>query len=405
MYLRPIVNILICFFLIISLQAFVIKQDISVVPFAEQPNSYDVTKLLLLSVSKNIGNDLIVSSQWQAEKVIPIASPSEKEKFPKEFIQIFPPNITIEELAYSFLLQGGSTKPETLRYKYIDTLTVRGFWQKAAFSELLRLVQVSKASELVIKVKGWKDNTVTTDYDDPIKENYSLYKLQTQLIPGDNKIYFSSGGNKAKAVMFRTTQLAESKPVADRSERFHNSEYEQNCTSCHDGLPSGNGGEDITADCLSCHKAFTQSSNVHGPVEMKECSSCHSWSKENKAVVVEKGVPGVCADCHSEVTDLAEKSKFPHAVGSDCLSCHSPHSSNETKLLKDKVYNTCILCHDKYGLNHPVSNHPGRFKSVSETDKTEISCVSCHNPHGSDNKAMMKVAGGRMAICLNCHNK
>lgn len=405
MFRRPLINLFACLLLLIGLLAFVIKPDISVVPFAEQPNSYDATKLFLLSVSKNNGSELVVSSQWQIEKVIAIASPAEKEKFPREFIQIFPQNTAIEEISYSFILQGGSTKPETLRYMYIDTITVRGFWQKPAFSELLRLVQVSKASELVINVKGWKDNTVTTDYDDPLKENYSLYKLQTQLIPGENKIYFTSPGNKAKAVLFRTTQLAESKPVADRSDRFHNSEFEQSCTSCHDGLPSGDGGENMTADCNSCHKAFAQSSKVHGPVEMKECVTCHAWSKKSKAVVVEKGVPGVCADCHSDVTDSAEKAKYPHAVGNDCLTCHSPHSSNEKKLLKDKVYNTCISCHDKYGRNHPVNNHPSRFKSVSDNSKSEISCVSCHNPHGSDNKAMMKVAGGRMAICLNCHNK
>lgn len=405
MYIRPLLNILVCLFLLVGLLAFVTKPDISVVPFTEQPNSYDATKLLLLSVSKNIGNELVVSSQIQTEKVIPIASPSEKEKFPKEFIQMFPANTTIEELVYSFILQGGSTKPETLRYKYIDTMTVRGFWQKPAFSELLRLVQVSKASELVINVKGWKDNIVTTDYDDPVKENYSLYKLQTQLIPGENKIYFTSPGNKAKALLFRTSQLAESKPVSDRAEKFHNSEFEQNCTSCHDGLPSADGGENMTADCLSCHKAFTQSAKVHGPIEMKECLTCHSWSTENKAVIVEKGVPGVCADCHSDVTDAVEKSKFPHAVGNECLTCHSPHSSNQKSLLKDNVYNTCISCHDKYGYNHPVNNHPGRFKSVSENSKSEISCVSCHNPHGSNNKAMMKVPGSKMAICLTCHQK
>ncbi len=405
MNIRLVIKILVCFIIFIGIFAFVNKSDISVVPFAEKPNSYDVAKSLLLSVSKNIGNELLVSSQFRFEKVIPIASPSDKENFPKEFLKIFPPNTTIEELAYSFLLQGGSTKPDTLKYKYIDTMSVRSFWQQKAFAELLRLVQVSKASELVINVKGWKDNTVTTDYDDPVKENYSLYKLQTQLIPGDNKIYFTSPGNKAKAVLFRTTLLAEYKPVADRSDRFHNSEYEQNCTSCHDGLPSSDGGEKMTADCLTCHKAFTQSSKVHGPLEMKDCSSCHSWSKENNAVVVEKGVPGVCADCHSEVTDLAEKSKYPHPIVNDCLTCHSPHSSNETNLLKDKVYNTCITCHDKYGLNHPVVNHPARYRTISENSSSEISCVSCHNPHGSDNRAMMKVAGGRMAICLNCHNK
>jgi predicted CXXCH cytochrome family protein len=35
----------------------------------------------------------------------------------------------------------------------------------------------------------------------------------------------------------------------------------------------------------------------------------------------------------------------------------------------------------------------------------EISCVSCHNPHGSQNPALLKVGGGPMGICLDCHQK
>jgi predicted CXXCH cytochrome family protein len=41
---------------------------------------------------------------------------------------------------------------------------------------------------------------------------------------------------------------------------------------------------------------------------------------------------------------------------------------------------------------------------VTATGK-EISCVSCHLPHGSANESLLKVEGGAMVSCLECHQR
>jgi predicted CXXCH cytochrome family protein len=102
--------------------------------------------------------------------------------------------------------------------------------------------------------------------------------------------------------------------------------------------------------------------------------------------------------------NAANNSTVPHAVAGDCLTCHSPHSSPQAKLTKKDIFSLCTGCHTEYTMNHPVGRHPLRFTVVPTTNE-EISCASCHDPHGSENKSLMKVPGGRMTICLQCHQK
>lgn len=367
-------------------------------------NSLDPNKIILLSTDASLGNELLLYSQWQSSKLIQIITKTEKENFSKEFAKIFPKNIFIQEIVFGYVSSNIVAIAETLRYKFKDTMSLRNFWQSLAFAKSMEKILKTNYPEVLVNVKGWKEDTIKTEFDDPAAENRYLFKINLSLINGTNQIYITL--KQSRAVIESTTINfpAEYKAVADRELRFHNSEVENNCTACHDGLPASSGGEEFTADCKTCHKSFTLNAKVHSPVEMNECMSCHSWSKESKAVVVEKAVPEVCADCHSEITSGAEND-CQHAVLNDCLTCHTPHSSNYKRLLKDEVYNICKDCHDGYLNNHPVSNHPVRFRKLSEDNNELISCVSCHNPHSSKSKALIKVSGGRLAVCVSCHNR
>jgi predicted CXXCH cytochrome family protein len=281
-------------------------------------------------------------------------------------------------------------------------VTIRKFWETAEFTSLVNRVKDDRTERLVLIVRGWKDSSYTTPYDDPNADDRALYKLQLHLIPGVNSIYFSLGGKVNDPLEYRTRLVNESKPLEEREARFHNSELEKVCTTCHEGLPSADSGKSMKADCTVCHKAIGTASLVHAPVEMKQCVTCHSWSPGKNSMVVTKGIPNTCFDCHDEKKAMIDSAKVQHPVASECITCHSPHGSNEAAhLLKENVYDLCIGCHDDKSLNHPVGRHPVRFAKTKTG--AEISCVSCHNPHGSDNEHLLTVGGNPMMVCTQCH--
>lgn len=373
------------------------------VPFQPDSISYDKGKTVLVSVAKNAGSKLCVSTQWETEKVININTKMAKDEFVKEFYKTFEPKTTIQFLSYSLKIFKGYTKPESLTFAYTDTMSVRKLWQTPQFAQFIKKVQQSRdADNVLVTLRGWIDSTYTTIYDDPNNEERALYKLHIQLIPGLNNIYCSTVDRRDSAMVYSSSLVIDSKANADRTNHFHNSRLEQSCTVCHDGLPSADSGASMKADCNVCHKAMSAGpSYLHSPAEMKECTTCHSWSAENKIVVVEKGVPTVCYDCHSEKQAQVENSNFPHPVASECITCHSPHGTDQKHIVKTRIYDLCVGCHEEQKVNHPVGRHPLRFNRIYTGE--EISCVSCHNPHGSENENLLKAQGGRMEICEQCH--
>jgi predicted CXXCH cytochrome family protein len=368
-------------------------------PLPEQTTADEQGKIFLLSTAKEITN-LIVSTQWEAEKIVSIGTKKEKDDFPKEFFKFFEPRTTIGQISYSFEFYSGLTRPDSILFNYRDTMSVRAFWGRQQFANLLNKIQTTNASSILLYIKGWKDSTYTTEYDDPSGDARLLYKVNLRLIPGYNKLYFSPNADKSKNVEFDVN--AETNPGVTQTGNFHNSELEQSCTTCHEGLPSGSEGKEMKADCSVCHKSIVKGGSNHGPAESNDCTACHEWSVEKKVVIVSDGVPNLCYRCHDEKQKQVEDSPTPHPIASECTTCHSPHSSKEDFFLKQNTYRLCTGCHENYGKDHPVSKHPIRFAKM---DDKEISCVSCHNPHGSENKSLLNVEGGRFSVCLQCHQK
>jgi|GEM_PF-990485 predicted CXXCH cytochrome family protein len=363
--------------------------------------SYDFGRIFLVSVSKEMGNELVVSTQWEKEKLVSLATKNEKENFPRTFYQFFEPKTTIQLMTYSLRFFSGYSTPETLSYSFADTMSLRTFWQTAAFANLVTKVQSSEATSAHLHLIGWKDSVVSTQYDDPNNDTRALYKLHVQLIAGNNSIFFSERGKKMEAREQHINCVTASSALSSRSSAFHNSAISQHCTACHEGMPSE---EDTTlvSDCSVCHKSYFAEPKIHSPVELRECTACHRWSSEHHSIVVAEDVPAKCYECHSEIQSYVENSSVQHPVASDCITCHSPHSSKQNALLKNNVFTLCVSCHEEYTMNHPVGRHPLRFAAYGEK-KEEISCVSCHNPHGSQETALLKISGGPMAICTQCH--
>jgi len=162
----------------------------------------------------------------------------------------------------------------------------------------------------------------------------------------------------------------------------------------------------------------------------------------------------LCDGCHSVNYDVATKTPTEWNVG--CERCHGPGSAHVAKPVRDTIINparldfvhandTCIQCHSqgrplknpiggKY-YDWPVGFHVGL--SLSDFWKLEdhklgertfthfpdgaahknrmqgndfvtslmyargVTCFSCHDPHGSENDAMLRLPGNSM--CLTCH--
>ena len=372
------------------------------VPTAADPISYDQGKIFVLSAVKDTTGKLTAAQQWERTRYFDYVKTDKKENFPKEFLKLFDSSMTIQKIWFVSKYQNLLARPESVQYKYTDTMTVRKFWGTSEFAYLFNAVKDVTTERLLVVVRGWKDSSYTTPYDDPNADNRALFKLQLHLIPGVNSIYFSPAGRKKDALEYSTNLVNESKLLEERDGRFHNSEMEKNCSTCHEGLPSTDSGKSMKADCSVCHKAIATASTVHSPVEMKECITCHSWSQEKNSMVVTKGIPDACFDCHKDKKTLIDSAKVQHPVASECTTCHSPHASSEAPhLLKKNIYDLCTTCHEDYKLNHPVGRHPMRFTKAKTGE--EISCISCHTPHGSENDHLLAVGGNSMMVCAKCH--
>jgi DmsE family decaheme c-type cytochrome len=189
----------------------------------------------------------------------------------------------------------------------------------------------------------------------------------------------------------------------------------QACESCH-----GPGSNHITSlspadirnpaklpaaetdkTCLTCHRneptqaGRLESSHAHNQVA---CTGCHTIHGSTDALVARKPaqVNALCASCH-ETEMAAFQLPFKHRVvegAMTCVDCHNPHGSFKPGMMQLTMANEpgCLKCHvDKRG----------PFTYEHQPVRTE-GCGSCHEPHGSANAKMLIRTEVRY-MCLECH--
>jgi predicted CXXCH cytochrome family protein len=142
----------------------------------------------------------------------------------------------------------------------------------------------------------------------------------------------------------------------------------------------------------TCHASLLTVKNLHPVAQM--CDSCHQPlltphpQKGRKTFQLIQEVPGLCGMCHAPFGKKAHV--HPPVKDGMCLTCHNPHGSDEPKLLAQPLKDLCLTCHsDKLAakfLHGPASTGD---------------CTACHNPHESDNKALTVKEGP--ALCVTCH--
>ena len=154
--------------------------------------------------------------------------------------------------------------------------------------------------------------------------------------------------------------------------------------------------------CLACHRnqpthaGRLQSSHAKNGVACVTCHKVHENGPDGLVVRKPAGVNKQCASCHLNVWAMFQKPhhhKLPEGAMS-CVDCHNPHGSLRPAMTQSFAANEpgCLRCHgDKRG---PFSfeHGPVRFEG----------CGTCHEAHGSANPRMLARQEVRL-VCLECH--
>ena len=191
--------------------------------------------------------------------------------------------------------------------------------------------------------------------------------------------------------------------IASRGARY--------CESCHGStakhLESGSAA-DLTGSkaalakadakarsraCLTCHRTGFPAweGTPHARSADVSCWSCHgdAWH-DAKGKAIKKRGESACASCHVEqVSEFRRVYRHPVLEGRmGCASCHDVHGRKADTTKGPEA--TCLEC-------HPEAAGPWVFPHRAMED----GCSSCHVPHGSVNRSLLKTSGN--GVCLTCH--
>jgi DmsE family decaheme c-type cytochrome len=151
------------------------------------------------------------------------------------------------------------------------------------------------------------------------------------------------------------------------------------------------------AQCLTCHQGG-QRIFWHGSIHENNnlaCSDCHNPMSNFSAhgLTARESVNQTCFSCHKvQRAEFNKRSHMPLLEGKiTCVDCHNPHGSTTAPLLKaDSVNEVCYGCH---------AEKRGPF--LFEHAPVRENCLNCHNPHGSNFEALLTAP--RPMLCQQCH--
>ncbi len=176
--------------------------------------------------------------------------------------------------------------------------------------------------------------------------------------------------------------------------------YAEDCSNCHE---AGSGKVGVSA-CAGCHgDVLEQMQATHSHLTMQSgnaCVNCHSPHAGDEKRLLLSREKQVCARCHRPSIEKYKNSPYRHGSIDNCTDCHFPHGGNDMAMLKGNGLEVCALCHENQGkFTHPV----GPEVPDPRTGRM-ITCITCHNPMGTDYKFNLLLEGKRQ-LCVQCHGE
>src|SRR5262249_9686992 len=126
------------------------------------------------------------------------------------------------------------------------------------------------------------------------------------------------------------------------------------------------------------------------------CNDCHApHFPHMPAGLPRPKTPHLCFTCHPEIRPAFSPPVRPQGLegGLRWSDSPPPHGSQSRFALRGVHNETCTQCHIEKG---------GPFAFEHLASRIE-GCTSCHTPHGSTNKFLLKRHEERV-LCLECHS-
>ena len=156
--------------------------------------------------------------------------------------------------------------------------------------------------------------------------------------------------------------------------------------------------EAMNAMCQQCHKGGPLMYWIGSTHELRglACSDCHNpmAQSSSQSLLRAPNANETCFKCHpSQRADFQKRSHMPLLEGKiSCVDCHNPHGSTTSPLLKaDDVNSLCRSCH---------AEKRGPF--LWEHEPVRESCLNCHKPHGSNEDKLLVTS--LPLLCQECHS-
>ena len=155
--------------------------------------------------------------------------------------------------------------------------------------------------------------------------------------------------------------------------------------------------------CLRCHLnqptnvGRIESSHARNQISCIACHNIHGSAPGSLVACRAVDVNALCGRCHTDVWASFQRPyhhRLPEGAMS-CVDCHNPHGSVLPNMIQTVNANEpgCFKCHGDLRGPFTFEHAPVRLQG----------CTACHQPHGSANPRMLIRAQIRY-VCLECHS-
>jgi len=342
-----------------------------------------------MTIRENID---VVGDELQAEFPIKI-----RDMFQKSFILT---NISVTTVYFN-----KERITDNFDFPLSELVDLRKFWDTIEFRKILAHVYDFNAVKANVTLTGWSLEKRDVNVQN-IKNAKTLFSFRVVLQPGNNPFYLRVINDKNVEVardtinyFYPSDLIDESPGKTFKTNTFHTKENEAGCSYCHIEM--------VQNRCEECHSSILDHKTIHPIIEEDGCSVCHDTESSPKYQLLGdmKNDPEYCLACHGDIEEAISDVKFIHAPATEgCIMCHDAHASSLETLTVIPVYDICAYCHaDMADKPHPLPTHPISGGPDPSRPGKELSCTSCHNPHGSDHSSLLYQEG--YGICKRCHDK